>query len=87
MLLQDKVFFGSDFPVVITPARWIKEFAELPFKDSVRPKILRDNFVKFMGIELPGHNHCGNCSWTCVLSIRRFATDRRACGHRACASA
>jgi len=51
-LVQDKVFFGSDFPV-ITPKRWLDEFATLPFKDSVRPKILLHNFAKFMGIELP----------------------------------
>lgn len=48
-LVQDKVFFGSDFPM-LTPQRWLREFAELPLKDSVRPKILRDNVVRFLGL-------------------------------------
>ncbi len=50
-LVQDKVFFGSDFPV-ISPERWMTEFAALPIKDSVRPKILLHNAAKFLGIEL-----------------------------------
>jgi predicted TIM-barrel fold metal-dependent hydrolase len=41
-LLQDKVLFGSDYPVISTE-RWLAEFAELPLKDQVRPKILRTN--------------------------------------------
>ncbi|MCM8750042.1 amidohydrolase family protein [Thermomicrobiaceae bacterium CFH 74404] len=48
-LVQDKVFFGSDFPM-LTPQRWLREFAELPIKDAVRPKILRDNVVRFLGL-------------------------------------
>jgi predicted TIM-barrel fold metal-dependent hydrolase len=51
-LIQDKVFFGSDFPV-LTPERWLAEFAELPIKDTVRPKILLHNAAKFLGIALP----------------------------------
>ena len=50
-LVQDKVFFGSDFPM-ITPERWLSEFAELPIKETVRPKILLHNAAKFMGIKL-----------------------------------
>ena len=50
-LIQDKVFFGSDFPV-LTPERWLSEFAALPIKDTVRPKILLHNAAKFLGIEL-----------------------------------
>ena len=50
-LVQDKVFFGSDFPV-ISPERWMAEFAALPIKDTVRPKILLHNAAKFLGIEL-----------------------------------
>ncbi|MBI2960712.1 MAG: amidohydrolase [Betaproteobacteria bacterium] len=50
-LVQDKVFFGSDFPV-ITPERWLSEFAALPIKETVRPKILLHNAAKFLGIEL-----------------------------------
>jgi len=50
-LVQDKVFFGTDFPMM-TPERWLGEFAELPFKDSVRPKILLHNAAKFLGIDV-----------------------------------
>ncbi len=50
-LIQDKVFFGSDFPV-LTPERWLSEFATLPIKDTVRPKILLHNAAKFLGLNL-----------------------------------
>jgi len=49
-LIQDKVFFGSDFPV-LTPERWMTEFAALPIKDTVRPKILLHNAAKFLGLD------------------------------------
>ena len=48
-LLQDKVLFGSDFPL-ITPQRWLADFAELDLKDQVRPKILKDNAVRVLGL-------------------------------------
>lgn len=51
-LVQDKVFFGSDFPM-LTPERWLSEFAALPIKETVRPKILLHNAAKFLGIKLP----------------------------------
>jgi len=41
-LLQNKVLFGSDFPV-INPERWLKDFEEAPFRDEVRPKIMTEN--------------------------------------------
>ena len=50
-LVQDKVFFGSDFPV-LTPERWLSEFAALPIKEAVRPKILLHNAARFLGIDL-----------------------------------
>jgi len=50
-LIQDRVFFGSDFPV-LTPERWLSEFAALPIKDTVRPKILLHNAAKFLGLDL-----------------------------------
>jgi len=49
-LIQDKVFFGSDYPI-ISPERWLSEFATLPIKDSVRPKILLHNAAKFLGLD------------------------------------
>jgi predicted TIM-barrel fold metal-dependent hydrolase len=48
-LLQDKVLFGSDFPV-ITPERWMKDFAGITVKDEVRPKILKENAVRLFGL-------------------------------------
>ena len=48
-LLQDKVLFGSDFPL-ITPERWLADFEKLDLKDQVRPKILKDNAVRVLGL-------------------------------------
>ena len=48
-LLQDKVLFGSDYPV-LTPDRWLADFDKLPIKDSVRPKILKDNAARLLGL-------------------------------------
>ncbi|MEB3366722.1 amidohydrolase family protein [Saccharopolyspora mangrovi] len=49
-LLQDKVLFGSDYPV-ITPDRWLSDFDELEMKPHVRPKILKDNAVALLGLK------------------------------------
>jgi predicted TIM-barrel fold metal-dependent hydrolase len=48
-LLQDKVLFGSDFPV-ISPERWMKDFAAAGFREEVRPKIMLDNAVRLLGL-------------------------------------
>jgi hypothetical protein len=48
-LLKRKVLFGSDFPV-ITPDRWLADFAELDIKDEVRPLILKDNAARVLGL-------------------------------------
>jgi uncharacterized protein len=48
-LLQDKCLFGSDYPLIPTE-RWLAEFAELPLKDEVRPKILRANAARILGL-------------------------------------
>jgi predicted TIM-barrel fold metal-dependent hydrolase len=48
-LLQDKVLFGSDYPL-ITPDRWLADFAELDMKPQVRPKILKDNAVRVLNL-------------------------------------
>jgi hypothetical protein len=48
-ILQNKVLFGSDFPL-ITPDRWLGDFANLTLKDEVRPKILKDNAVRLLGL-------------------------------------
>lgn len=41
-LLRKKMLFGSDWPA-ITPDRWLEDFAAAPFRDAVRPLILKAN--------------------------------------------
>lgn len=48
-ILQDKMLFGSDFPL-ITPERWMKDFATLPIKDEVKPKVMKLNAAKLLGL-------------------------------------
>ncbi|MFE0700781.1 amidohydrolase family protein [Streptomyces sp. NPDC058872] len=48
-LLKDKVLFGSDYPV-ITPDRWLADFEELDIKPEVRPKILKENAARLLGL-------------------------------------
>lgn len=49
-VLQDKMLFGSDFPV-ITPDRWLRDFEQTEIREAVRPKILRDNAVRLLGLD------------------------------------
>jgi uncharacterized protein len=46
-LLRNKVLFGSDFPV-ITPDRWLADFAGLDIKDEVRPLIHKENALELL---------------------------------------
>ncbi|MEP6843149.1 MAG: amidohydrolase family protein [Pseudolysinimonas sp.] len=48
-ILQDKMLFGSDYPA-LTPDRWLRDFAALDIKDAARPKILKDNAAKLLGL-------------------------------------
>jgi predicted TIM-barrel fold metal-dependent hydrolase len=48
--LKHKMLFGSDYPV-LTPDRWMKDFATLPIKDEVRPLILKENAIKLFGLK------------------------------------
>jgi predicted TIM-barrel fold metal-dependent hydrolase len=48
-LLQDKMLFGSDYPA-ISPDRWLADFAALDIKDAARPKILKDNAARVLGL-------------------------------------
>ncbi|BDZ44642.1 amidohydrolase family protein [Naasia aerilata] len=48
-ILQDKVLFGSDYPA-LTPDRWLADFERLDIKDAARPKILKDNAVRLLGL-------------------------------------
>ena len=49
-LLQDRVLFGSDYPV-ISPERWLRDFETVPFRDEVRPKILLENARRVLGLD------------------------------------
>jgi predicted TIM-barrel fold metal-dependent hydrolase len=48
-LLKNKVLFGSDFPL-ITPDRWLADFAKIAIRDEVRPLILKENAVRLLGL-------------------------------------
>ena len=47
--LRHKMLFGSDYPV-LTPERWLAEFAQLPIRDEVRPLVLKENAVRLLGL-------------------------------------
>ena len=47
--LKDRILFGSDYPL-ITPDRWMKDFAEVGFKDEVRPLTLKENAKRLLGL-------------------------------------
>lgn len=44
------MLFGSDYPV-ITPDRWLADFAKLEIKPEVRPKILKHNAIRLLRLE------------------------------------
>jgi uncharacterized protein len=48
-LLKHKCLFGSDYPL-ITPDRWMADFEKAPFKDEVRPLILKENAIRLFGL-------------------------------------
>jgi predicted TIM-barrel fold metal-dependent hydrolase len=50
--LQDAVLFGSDFPL-LTPDRWLRDFAQLDISQAIRTKILKDNAVRVLGLAVP----------------------------------
>jgi predicted TIM-barrel fold metal-dependent hydrolase len=47
--LRDKMLFGSDYPL-ITPDRWLDDFAKLPIRDEVRPLVLKENAARLLGL-------------------------------------
>jgi predicted TIM-barrel fold metal-dependent hydrolase len=49
-ILQDRVLFGSDWPVVQVE-RWLTEFDQLPFKPAVRQKILLANARRLLRLD------------------------------------
>jgi hypothetical protein len=48
-LIQDKVLFGTDYPL-LTPQRWLRDFEDLEIKPEVRPKILKGNAIRLLGL-------------------------------------
>jgi uncharacterized protein len=51
-LLKHKCLFGSDYPL-ITPDRWMADFEKAPFKDEVRPLILKENAIRLFNLTQP----------------------------------
>jgi hypothetical protein len=49
-LLKDKVLFGTDFPV-LTPERWMNDFAKIGIRDEVKPGIFKDNAARLLGLD------------------------------------
>ena len=47
-IAQDKILFGSDWPVV-TPDRWMRDFAAYEFDPAVQRKIFIENSAKLLG--------------------------------------
>ena len=45
--LRHKMLFGTDYPL-ITPERWLDDFAKIDIRDEVRPLILKENAVKLL---------------------------------------
>jgi len=45
--LKRKVLFGSDYPV-LTPERWLADFAGLDIKPDVKPLILKENAARVL---------------------------------------
>ena len=43
------MLFGSDYPL-ITPDRWLADFAQLAIKDEVRPLVLKENAARLLGL-------------------------------------
>lgn len=49
-MLSEKLLFGTDYPL-IAPEKWLSDFADLPIKDEVRPKIFKDNALRALGVK------------------------------------
>ena len=48
-LLKKKMLFGSDYPL-ITPDRWMSDFAAIAIRDEVRPLILKENAARLFAL-------------------------------------
>ncbi len=48
-LLQDKVMFGTDYPM-LEPEPWLEQFGALEFPEAVQRKVLWENAEAFLGL-------------------------------------
>lgn len=48
-LLKDRMLFGSDWPAIM-PDRWLRDFENLDIKPEVRPKVLKENARRLLGM-------------------------------------
>ena len=48
-MLRGKVLFGTDYPL-ITPERWLDDFATLGIRPENLPGILKENALKVLGL-------------------------------------
>lgn len=48
-MLKSQTLFGSDFPL-ITPDRWLEDFADLDLTPEARSAILKENAIRILGI-------------------------------------
>ena len=49
----DKIIYGGYFPAGLELSRIFREMDDVPFKDEVWPKFLRDNAARVLGITMP----------------------------------
>lgn len=52
-LLKDRMLFGTDFPL-ITPERWMKDFAEAGFKEEVKSLIMKEDAIRMIQLKTTG---------------------------------
>lgn len=52
-IISGQVLFGSDWPM-IGPERWLEEFEQLPIRPEVRQRVLLDNAVELLGLDISG---------------------------------
>jgi predicted TIM-barrel fold metal-dependent hydrolase len=43
------MLFGSDYPL-LTPDRWLADFAKISIRDEVRPLVLKENAARLLGL-------------------------------------
>ncbi len=53
-VLRHKVLFGSDFPL-LTPDRWLADFALLDIREESRPLIHKENALRLLGLRVSPH--------------------------------